>query len=386
MNLKYILIGLLFPSLLWIYLRFNLKRNVINLFSLPSKSLLIFDFIFIFSFSSRILYRLQNNVTETSIYNYLINISYILLGFICLLAIFFMGLDLLHFFRKKHGPHTPAVDYSRRNFFKKNLVFAGLAGCSAVTGAGYINSFEPKVKTVYIPLPPEHVGLKGLKIVQLSDIHIGPTLKKDFCDLLVKKVNELNPDLIVITGDMIDGKVEYLKQELASFQNFKSKLGTFFITGNHEYYWDAEVWIKWARDIGMKPLINENVKLTYKKNEFYLAGINDLYSRDNGHTDPTDTKKAAMGISKESYKILLAHQPRCCFEAKEQGFHTQLSGHTHGGQGFPWNMLVTVLQPYVCGLYNHEGMNVYVHSGTGFWGPPNRFMVDSEIAEIIFQA
>lgn len=385
MNLKYVLMGLLLPSLLWIYLRFNLKRNFINLFSLSTRILFIFDFIFIFSFSSRILYRLQNNFTETIVYNYLINTSYILLGFVCLITVFFISLDLLHYYRKIYDSPAISVDYSRRNFFKKNLVFAGLAGCSVVAGAGYINSFEPKVKKIHIPLPPEHSGLKGLKIVQLSDLHIGPTLKKDFCDLLVKKVNDLNPDLIVITGDMIDGKVEYLTQELTSFKNFKSTLGTFFITGNHEYYWDADEWINWARNIGMKPLLNENVKLTYNQTDFHLAGINDLYGRDNGYAHPTDAKKAALGISKESYKILLAHQPICCFEAKENGFHTQLSGHTHGGQGFPWNMVVTLLQPYVRGLYNHEGMNIYVHSGTGFWGPPNRFMVDSEIAEIIFQ-
>lgn len=386
MNLKFTLIGLVFPFLIWLYLRFNLKRNFINLFSLSAKSLIIFDLLFFFAFASRTFYRLQNNYTETVTYHYLINISYILLGFIGLVTILFTGIDILHFYRRKYQSVQIKVDHSRRNFFKKNLVFAGLTGCSVVTGAGYLNSFNPKVKKVNISLPPEHAKLSGLKIVQLSDIHIGPTLKKDFCELLVKKVNGLNADIIVITGDMIDGKVEFLQHELISFKNFHSKMGTYFITGNHEYYWDAEGWINWARSIGMKPLINENVKLSFNGNEFHLAGINDIYSKENDCANPTDARKAADGIAKESYKILLAHQPKCCFEAKKNGFHTQLSGHTHGGQGFPWNMIVTMLQPYVRGLYNHEGMNVYVHSGTGFWGPPNRFMVDSEIAEIIFTA
>lgn len=385
MNIKFALMGLIIPTILWGYLRMNLKRNFIGLFSLSYKAIYIFDIIFFFAFGSRIFYRLQNSFTETLYYHYLINLSYILLGFVGLLSFVFIFIDLFHFTTAKFPKHPISIDHSRRNFFKKNFLFLGVATSSVVTGAGYLNSFDPKIKKVTIPLPLAHAGLSGLKVIQLSDIHIGPTLKKDFCELLVKKVNELNADLIIITGDMIDGKVEYLKQELNSFANFKSKLGTYFITGNHEYYWDATGWIEWVKSIGIKPLVNENIKLNFNNTEFHLAGVNDAYSREHNFSAPMDIQKASLGIPKDNYKILLAHQPKCCFEASKNGFHTQLSGHTHGGQGFPWNIIVTMLQPYVKGLYNHEGMNVYVHSGTGFWGPPNRFMIDSEIAEITFK-
>lgn len=371
--------------LLWLYLRHSLKRNVINLFSLNHRWIWAFDFLFFFSGSSRYAYRFQNSYLNTPLYYYLINASYILLGFLGLLIINFIILDIRNFFAYFfHRPNVTSIDLSRRNFFKKNIALTGLATSTLISGAGYANSFDPKIKTIHIPLPPEHHNLDGLKIVQLSDIHIGRTLKKDFCEMLVTKVNALSPDLIVITGDMVDGRVEFMANDLSPLLNLKSKIGTFFVTGNHEYYWEVDEWIDWIRKSQMTALENENIKLNYNGAHFYLAGINDPTSiRLNKKSQP-NPKKAAKGIPIEAYKILLAHQPNACFQAVKAGFHTQLSGHTHGGQGFPWNIIVSMVQPYVRGLNNHEGMNVYVHSGTGFWGPPNRFMIDSEIAEIIF--
>lgn len=313
------------------------------------------------------------------------NLSYVLLGLMGLVVIMCIILDLSNIAEKWMGKSkAPESDNSRRNFLKKNLILTGLGGATLVTGVGFHNSFQPKIVKVNIPLPPDHKNLNGLKIVQLSDMHIGPTLKKDFCEMLVKEVNALNPDIIAITGDSIDGEVKFLKDDMAPLLNLKARLGVYYITGNHEYYWYANEWIEWARTSGLNPLLNENVKLNYNNTDFYLAGVNDpsadKLDKDNG----SDPKKAAFGIPKEAYKILLAHQPKSCFKACKEGFHTQLSGHTHGGQGFPWSILVHLVQPYVRGLNVHEGMNLYVHSGTGFWGPPNRFMINSEIAEIVF--
>jgi predicted MPP superfamily phosphohydrolase len=308
-----------------------------------------------------------------------------MMGFLGLFTLVFLIMDLKNLFDKVFHPKTrPMVDHSRRDFFKKNLALSGIAASTVVSGVGFANSFDPKVKHVEIPLSDEHKNLHGLKIVQLSDVHIGPTLKKDFCVMLKEKVDSLNADVVVLTGDLVDGKVDYLKEDLAPLTNLKSKLGIFYITGNHEYYWYADEWIDWARQNNLNPLINENRKLNYNNTDFYIAGVNDHYSVRLDPKKATNPKKAAEGIPKSAYKILLAHQPKACYQAVQQGFHTQLSGHTHGGQGFPWNIIVSMVQPYIRGLNNHEGMNVYVHSGTGFWGPPNRFMVDSEIAEIVF--
>jgi len=311
------------------------------------------------------------------------------MGFLGLILILLIFLDMKNIFDGNFiRPNPHPVDMGRREFFKKNLAISGIATSTMMAGSGFANSFSPQVRTIHIPLlkNEEHKKLDGLKIVQLSDIHIGPTLKKEFCEMLVEKVNALKPDLIAITGDMIDGRVDYLKDDLEPFLKFKSRLGTYYITGNHEYYWYAHEWVEWARTSGMTTLMNQNVKLTYNNVDFYLAGVPDQSSIRLDKLNASNPQKAALGIPEEAYKILLAHQPVACFKASKAGFHTQLSGHTHGGQGFPWNILVSLAQPYMRGLNNHEGMNVYVHSGTGFWGPPNRIMVDSEIAEIIFKA
>lgn len=385
MTILPILLSAIFSLLLWHYIRRSVKRNFIDLFNLSNKWLLVFDFLFFYCGFFRFGYRLQNSVINNTTFYFMMNLSYVILGFLGLVSLFCIILDIKNFFQEHaHNTSSPAVDLSRREFFKKNLAITGLASSTLVSGVGFANSFDPKVVQVNIPLPTEHKGLHGLKIIQLSDIHIGPTLKKDFCSMLVEKVNALKPDIIAITGDMIDGEVDFLKEELAPFLNFKSKFGTYFVTGNHEFYWYADKWVEWARMSGLNPLINENVKLNYNNTEFYLAGVNDPSSHRLDKKNATDPMKASKGIPVNAYKILLAHQPNACFKASKAGFHTQLSGHTHGGQGFPWNIIVTLVQPYVRGLNRHENMNVYVHSGTGFWGPPNRFMVDSEIAEIIF--
>lgn len=346
-----------------------------------------FDFLFFYCGFFRFGYRLQNSIINNSIFYFLMNLSYVVLGFLGLVSLFFIILDIKNLFQKHaHNDSSPAIDLSRREFFKKNLAITGITTSTLVSGVGFANSFDPKIVQVSIALPPEHRSLHGLRIVQLSDIHIGPTLKRDFCEMLVNKVNALNPDIVAITGDMIDGEVDFLKEELAPFLHFNSRLGTYFVTGNHEYYWYADKWIEWARTSGLNPLINENIKLNFNNTDFYLAGVNDPSSYRLDKKNATDPMKAAKDIPADAYKILLAHQPNACFKACKAGFHTQLSGHTHGGQGFPWNIIVTLVQPYVRGLNRHENMNVYVHSGTGFWGPPNRFMVDSEIAEITFNS
>lgn len=372
---------------IWLFIRSSIKRNFIHVFELNLKWLMAFDFLFFYCGFFRFIYRIQTPIINTRVFYFLMNLSYVLLGFLGLITLFFILMDFKNLFEKyAHNSSSPAVDLSRRDFFKKNLALTGLATSTMVSGAGFANSFDPKIVKVKIPLPPEHKKLSGLKIVQLSDIHIGPTLKKDFCEMLVAQVNALEPDLIAITGDMVDGEVSYLSDDLAPLLNLKSKLGTYFVTGNHEYYWYANEWIEWTRKTGMNPLVNQNIKLNFNDTDFYLAGVNDPSSHRLDKKNATDPHKAALGIPSDAYKILLAHQPNSCFKACKAGFHTQLSGHTHGGQGFPWNIIVNIVQPYVRGLNNHEGMNVYVHSGTGFWGPPNRFMVDSEIAEIIFTA
>jgi predicted MPP superfamily phosphohydrolase len=382
----------LFSLLLWFYLRKSFRRHVIDVFAINGKWIYFFDLFTIFCVSTRFLLRFEGDLKAGRLIPVIVTASYVALGFLGLFVLMLIAMDLgdlVTYLKNKIKKNAVVINNetdSRRNFLKKNITLATIASSSFVTGVGFGNSFDPKKVEVKIPLKTSHLGLTGLRIVQLSDIHIGPTLRSEFATLLVERVNAMEPDLIVITGDMIDGRVHDIGKELEPFKNFKSKMGTYFITGNHEYYWYSSEWTQFASELGMKVLNNENVKLEYKGAEFYLAGVSDISSRKLDPENACNLEKAKLNVPEEAYSILLSHQPKTCFEACKLRYNLQLSGHTHGGQGFPWNIIVHLVQPYVKGLHEVDGMHLYVSSGTGFWGPPNRFMVNSEITEIVFTA
>jgi predicted MPP superfamily phosphohydrolase len=287
--------------------------------------------------------------------------------------------------KKKYANQHSELDLSKRNFLKTIVGFTALVAFGFISIRGAFESFNLTIKKVFIKLPLAHANLQGLSIVQISDVHLGPTLKKDFINEIISKTNSLDADLIVITGDLVDGSVRYLKNELNLFSQLKSKQGVYYITGNHEYYWNAEEWIGWAKQIGFNVLLNENVNINYKGTPFSLSGVTDLSTRKFKENNPCDLKKASENIVPNQYMILLSHQPKLASEAAEFGYHLQLSGHTHGGQGYPWNFVVKLFQPYLNGLYNVGKMQLYVTQGAGFWGPPNRFLLPPQIDHIIFQ-
>lgn len=242
----------------------------------------------------------------------------------------------------------------------------------------YIALHGPRIKSVAIPLAQGHERLNGFKIVQISDLHIGPLIGKNYVSKVVQISNSLNADIVVLTGDIGDSDPDHFGKELSAFKNLQSQQGVFYITGNHEYYWGAEKWINLVQTCGIRTLINEGVPLSSGK--IWLGGIPDL---DGPHFIPSHApdaeKAAANSTTTGAYKILLAHQPKNCFAAEKAGFNLMLSGHTHGGQFFPFNLLVGLFNPYSKSLNQHRKMFVYVNLGTGFWGPALRLGVPSEI-------
>jgi predicted MPP superfamily phosphohydrolase len=257
----------------------------------------------------------------------------------------------------------------------------------AVTFIGFLNARRTaRVKTVEIPLAGLPAALHGFTIVQISDVHVGPTIRARYVEGIVEAVNRLKPDLVAITGDLVDGSVQELGAQVAPLARLKSRHGSYFVTGNHEYYSGVEPWLVELRRLGIKVLHNQHVVLEHGGAKLVLAGVPD-YSA--GHFDKahrSDAQAALAGAPAGAVKVLLAHQPRSAPAAAQAGFDLQLSGHTHGGQFLPWRFFVQFQQPFTAGLHKAGRMWVYVSRGTGYWGPPKRFGAPSEITQLRLMA
>lgn len=252
-----------------------------------------------------------------------------------------------------------------------------------ITIIGFINARRvAQVTSIDIPINGLPTALIGFTIVQISDIHVGPTIKYRYLDAIIDKVNDLNADMIAITGDLVDGSVKNLSKHTEPLAKLKSKYGNFFVLGNHEYYSGADSWITEIKRLGITVLLNEHVVITHNNINLVITGITDFSAEKFDIKHKSDPEKAILGAPKDTIKILLAHQPRSAQLASKYGFSLQLSGHTHGGQFWPWNLFVRLQQPFIAGLGMVGGMWVYTNRGTGYWGPPKRLGVPSEITLI----
>lgn len=261
------------------------------------------------------------------------------------------------------------------------VVTLGLAAFSLWSGRA-----APAVLNVEVPLRRLPRALDGTTIVQLSDVHIGPTIGREFLDSVVKRVNALKPDLVAITGDLVDGDVDTLAESIAPLSGLESRHGTFFVTGNHEFYSGADAWCAKLRTLGVRVLRNEHVTIRQGEAAFDLAGIEDYTSGRFDAGRASDVGVAVEGRDPERELVLLAHQPKSVFEAQRHGVGLQLSGHTHGGQIWPFNYLVKLAQPVVAGLSRFGDTYLYVSRGTGYWGPPMRLGAPAEITRLTLRS
>jgi predicted MPP superfamily phosphohydrolase len=251
----------------------------------------------------------------------------------------------------------------------------------AVTAIGFVNARRlARIKRVDVPIAGLPSELDGYAIAQISDIHVGPTIKRAYLNAIVNKVNALKPDAIAVTGDLVDGSVQRLALHTAPLQRLAAPDGVFFVTGNHEYYSGAEQWIAEIRRLGLQVLMNEHVIRRRGEASLMIAGVTDYTAQHFNPAHKSDPLLAVAGAPDGlAVKVLLAHQPRSAPAAADAGFDLQLSGHTHGGQFFPWNLFVPLQQPFVAGLNRVRSLWVYTSRGTGYWGPPKRFGAPSEI-------
>ena len=241
---------------------------------------------------------------------------------------------------------------------------------------------NPRVRRIDIPLPDLPADLEGFRIVQLTDLHVGPTIKRPFVQKVVDQVRALAPDLIVFTGDLADGSVEHLSSHVAPLADLEAPYGRFFACGNHEYYSGVEAWLEQARHLGFVPLLNQHHLIAKGAARLLLAGVTDFNAAETKPDHASDPEVALHQAPDSHLRILLAHQPRSIEAASQAGFDLQLSGHTHGGQFFPWKYLIRLQQPFVAGLHRFADAWIYVSRGTGYWGPPLRLGAPAEIAHI----
>ena len=252
------------------------------------------------------------------------------------------------------------------------------------TLVGLINARRrAKVRSVNVPIADLPASLHGFTIAQISDIHIGPTIKREYVAAIVDAVNRLDADMIAVTGDLVDGSVKQLSVHTQPLSRLSARHGAFFVTGNHEYYSGVSGWVAELRRLGLCVLMNEHVVLRHKGGVIVVAGVTDYSAH---HYDPAQQSDPAAAIAgaptNAAVKLLLAHQPRSAFAAEPAGFHLQLSGHTHGGQFWPWTFFVRLQQPFTAGLRRLGSLWVYTSRGTGYWGPPQRLGAPSEITHL----
>jgi len=226
----------------------------------------------------------------------------------------------------------------------------------------------------------------GLRIVQLSDVHIGPTLGKRFLEDVVHRVNALRPDVVAITGDLVDGSVEALADATSPLADLAAPEGVYFVTGNHELYHGASAWEAELGRLGLTVLHNAHRVLDRGGAKLVLGGVTDYNGAGLSPHHASDPARAFRGAPDGAPRILLAHQPRSAYAAAPHGVALQLSGHTHAGQIFPFMFLVPLQQPVTRGWGRVAGVDVYAHRGTGYWGPPFRVGAPPEIAEITLVA
>ena len=244
-------------------------------------------------------------------------------------------------------------------------------------------SVTPRIVDVPIALARLPRGLAGLTIAQITDVHVGPTVGKRFVADVVRRVNELAPDLVAITGDLVDGPAALFAHGVEPLADLESRYGTYYVTGNHEYYSGVEDWLPILRGHGLRVLRNERVEIERDGAVLDLAGVDDHESYKWGRGHGPDLARALDGRDESRPVVLLAHQPRQVRVAAKHGVDLQISGHTHGGQIWPWHAAVMIQQGgLLAGRYTFGGTQLYVSRGTGHWGPAVRIGAPAEIARI----
>jgi len=273
------------------------------------------------------------------------------------------------------------VGYDGRELQVTSALAVVLAAVS-MTVIGFISAMKTaEVSAVDVRIKGLPEALDGFRIAHLSDLHIGAFVRRDYVQRIVDRTNALQADLIVLTGDIVDGAVEHIRDQAQPLAALRARHGSLMVLGNHELMSGVDAWLAAFQQLGMPVLMNEHVVVEHNGGRLVVAGVTDYSAGRFRKELASDPKSALAGAPAHAgARILLAHQPRSVVQAHGLGLDLQLSGHTHAGQMWPWQWFVRIQQPFVKGLGRVGDMQIYVSSGAGFWGPPKRFLAPSEIA------
>ncbi len=359
-------VGVMYLMNAYIYRRLikRLHFNVQNIGFIFLTSVFVFEIFFVIQM-------LFHPITESPSLYYTLSLAVALT-----VSLFFITLlyDLVH----TTAQQIP-FDQGRRRFMKIAFDVTMLILAFSYLLKGLIGGIKrPELNKVDIYI--KDLGFEELTVVQLTDVHIGNTIGKEFVAECVERINALKPDIVVITGDLLDRKIEDAKDDLSPLKELKTRFGTYFVLGNHEYYHGAEDIANYMPQLNIKALLNDSVTIREGSKAINIVGINDLQSI-RFEVLPIDTYRAFENVDKQAPTILLSHQPKSIEEVKNKNYDLMISGHTHGGQIFPFGFLVMLQQPFLSGLHAvTTTKQIFVSRGTGYWGPPVRVFAPSEIS------
>ncbi|WP_141331916.1 metallophosphoesterase [Myxococcus sp. AB025B] len=282
------------------------------------------------------------------------------------------------------SPDEEPIDPERRKFLGRALAGGAAIAGGGLASYGHWRAFAPPMVTeIAIRIPKLPRALDGLSIVQLTDIHVGPFIQRRFMDELVRQANALKPDLFAITGDLVDGDVPTLGPSVAALRDLRSRYGSYFVTGNHDYYSGDVAWTTFLQSLDIQSLRNRHVRIGDAGASLDLVGVDDWSGWKRRNQKGYDLDLALQGRAPERAAVLLAHQPANFKVAAERGMDLQISGHTHGGQLVPMTLLINFAWEHVAGLYRHQDSHIYVSRGCGFWGPPMRVGSPPELVKLV---
>ncbi len=308
-------------------------------------------------------------------------IAYMAMGIFSILLIYTLVADVISLAWRYFFPPQDLEAFQLRTL----LVIAGATTLTIIIGL--VQTFTgPVIKRITVPLKGLPPTFDGFRIVQISDLHVGPTIGRDYTQKVVAMANSLAPDLVALTGDFIDGTVKQLMPGVEPLKNLKAPSGIYYIPGNHEYYWGVDEWLDAFTSLGARVLMNRHEVVTRNGEGFVLAGVPDYSTLHMKGVERLNPEKSLIGAPAGLVKILLAHQPATYDMASKAGFDLMLSGHTHGGQYFPYSLMIGLFQRYHGGLESHGDLQIYTSHGTGYWGPPLRTFVPSEITLLTLKA